>query len=174
MSNPMKTPHKFRDQSKYDRFHQDYGHDTKECRELKIRSRSSYIGDTSDATSKGLENPLCAPTDRWRSRLMLLSVTGGDSTLGRRAYTHAVREENKRGVAKWDLAGSSLGDSLKGSGSSLGTRREIAGKKTRGLTARMSEATGLYGKNPAGKSLVSGGWTAHTTESGWRLVAFDG
>ncbi|RZS26003.1 hypothetical protein BHM03_00059293 [Ensete ventricosum] len=55
---------------------------------------------------------------------------------------------------QWDLVGSSLGDSLKGSGSSLGTRREIAGKKTRGLTARMSEATGLYGKNPAGKSLL--------------------
>ncbi|RWW45800.1 hypothetical protein BHE74_00048330 [Ensete ventricosum] len=75
---------------------------------------------------------------------------------------------------QWDLAGSPLGDSLKGSGSLLGTRREIVGKKTRGLTVRMSEATGLYGKNPAGKSPVSGGWTAHTTEFGWRLVAFDG
>ncbi|RWW55988.1 hypothetical protein BHE74_00037329 [Ensete ventricosum] len=30
---------------------------------------------------------------------------------------------------QWDLVGSSLGDSLKGSGSSLGTRREIDGRR---------------------------------------------
>ncbi|RRT58713.1 hypothetical protein B296_00011255 [Ensete ventricosum] len=54
---------------------------------------------------------------------------------------------------QWDLAGSSLGDSLKGSGSSLGTRREIAGKKTGGLVARMSEATGLYGTNKSPRSV---------------------
>ncbi|RWW65303.1 hypothetical protein BHE74_00027394 [Ensete ventricosum] len=40
----------------------------------------------------------------------------------------------------WDLAGSSLGDSPKGSGSSLETHREIAGKKTGELATRMSEA----------------------------------
>ncbi|RWW82669.1 hypothetical protein BHE74_00008859 [Ensete ventricosum] len=44
---------------------------------------------------------------------------------------------------RWDLAGSSLGDSLKESGSSLGTRREIAGKKTGGLAARLPEVAGL-------------------------------
>ncbi|RWW20723.1 hypothetical protein GW17_00015147 [Ensete ventricosum] len=40
---------------------------------------------------------------------------------------------------RWDLAGSSLGDSLKESGSLLETRREIAGKKTGELIARLSE-----------------------------------
>ncbi|RRT35378.1 hypothetical protein B296_00035923 [Ensete ventricosum] len=45
---------------------------------------------------------------------------------------------------RWDLAGSSLGDSLKELGSSLGTRREIAGKKTGGLTVRLSEVAGVY------------------------------
>ncbi|RWW51492.1 hypothetical protein BHE74_00042157 [Ensete ventricosum] len=44
---------------------------------------------------------------------------------------------------RWDLVESSLGDSPKGSGSSLGTRREIVGKKTRGLATRMPEAAGL-------------------------------
>ncbi|RRT31574.1 hypothetical protein BHE74_00037277 [Ensete ventricosum] len=46
---------------------------------------------------------------------------------------------------RWYLVGSSLGDLPKRSGSSLGTRREITGKKTRGLDARMLEATGLCG-----------------------------
>ncbi|RWW42604.1 hypothetical protein BHE74_00051830 [Ensete ventricosum] len=36
-------------------------------------------------------------------------------------------------------------NSLKGSESSLGTRKEITGKKTRGLTAIMPEATVLCG-----------------------------
>ncbi|RWV96506.1 hypothetical protein GW17_00040774 [Ensete ventricosum] len=36
---------------------------------------------------------------------------------------------------QWDLTGSSLGESPKESGSSLGKRREIAGKKTGGLAA---------------------------------------
>ncbi|RZR78624.1 hypothetical protein BHM03_00004054 [Ensete ventricosum] len=40
---------------------------------------------------------------------------------------------------QWDLAGSSLGDSSKESGSSLGTRKEIAKKKTGGVTARLPE-----------------------------------
>ncbi|RRT35469.1 hypothetical protein B296_00012929 [Ensete ventricosum] len=44
---------------------------------------------------------------------------------------------------QWDLAGSSLGNSLKELGSSLGTRMEITGKKTGGLTVRMSEVSGL-------------------------------
>ncbi|RZS21213.1 hypothetical protein BHM03_00053825 [Ensete ventricosum] len=46
---------------------------------------------------------------------------------------------------QWDLAKSSLGDSPKESGSSLGTRREITGKKTRGLTVRLSEYAGNLG-----------------------------
>ncbi|RWW40422.1 hypothetical protein BHE74_00054167 [Ensete ventricosum] len=44
---------------------------------------------------------------------------------------------------QWDLVGSLLGDSPKESGSSLGTRREIAGKKTGGLAARLSEVAGV-------------------------------
>ncbi|RWW85082.1 hypothetical protein BHE74_00006274 [Ensete ventricosum] len=47
---------------------------------------------------------------------------------------------------RWDLAGSSLGDSPKESGSSLGTRREIAGKKTGGLAARLPEVAGVCGR----------------------------
>ncbi|RRT38421.1 hypothetical protein B296_00002941 [Ensete ventricosum] len=43
-------------------------------------------------------------------------------------------------MMRWDLAGSSLGDSPKGSGSSLGTQREITGKKSGGLAGRMPEA----------------------------------
>ncbi|RWV90071.1 hypothetical protein BHE74_00049600 [Ensete ventricosum] len=42
---------------------------------------------------------------------------------------------------RWDLAGSSLGDSPKESGNSPGTRREITGKKTEGLATRLSEVT---------------------------------
>ncbi|RZR88806.1 hypothetical protein BHM03_00016441 [Ensete ventricosum] len=40
---------------------------------------------------------------------------------------------------RWDLTGSSLGDSPNESGSSLGTRREITGKKTGGLAVRLPE-----------------------------------
>ncbi|RZR99195.1 hypothetical protein BHM03_00028709 [Ensete ventricosum] len=47
---------------------------------------------------------------------------------------------------QWDLVGSSLGDSSKESGSSLGTRREITRKKTRGLATRLSEVAGVCGR----------------------------
>ncbi|RWV89790.1 hypothetical protein GW17_00048049 [Ensete ventricosum] len=47
---------------------------------------------------------------------------------------------------QWDLTGSSLGDSPKESRSSLGTRREIVGKKIEGLTARLPEVTGVCGR----------------------------
>ncbi|RRT64813.1 hypothetical protein B296_00007205 [Ensete ventricosum] len=59
---------------------------------------------------------------------------------------------------RWDLVGSSLGDSPKESGSSLGTRREI--------TVRFSEVVGLCG--------MSGGWTTRATESGRRPITFGG
>ncbi|RWW78420.1 hypothetical protein BHE74_00013370 [Ensete ventricosum] len=47
---------------------------------------------------------------------------------------------------QWDLAGSSLGDSLKELGSSLETRREITRKMTGGLTIRLSKVTGVCGR----------------------------
>ncbi|RRT34328.1 hypothetical protein B296_00044510 [Ensete ventricosum] len=46
---------------------------------------------------------------------------------------------------RWDLIGSSLGDSPKELGNSLGTRREIAGKKIRGLATRLPEVIGVCG-----------------------------
>ncbi|RRT67225.1 hypothetical protein B296_00006697 [Ensete ventricosum] len=56
---------------------------------------------------------------------------------------------------RWDLAGSSLGDSPKESRSSLGTRREIFGKKTRGLAARLPEVAGVCGnKSRVGISVI--------------------
>ncbi|RRT58955.1 hypothetical protein B296_00043700 [Ensete ventricosum] len=42
--------------------------------------------------------------------------------------------------------GSLLGDSSKESGRSLGTRREIAGKKTGGLARRLPEVAGVCGR----------------------------
>ncbi|RWW06371.1 hypothetical protein GW17_00030308 [Ensete ventricosum] len=51
-------------------------------------------------------------------------------------------------IIRWDLARSSLGDSPKESGSSLGMRREIARKKTRGLAVRLSEVAGICGSKP--------------------------
>ncbi|RWV79943.1 hypothetical protein GW17_00058856 [Ensete ventricosum] len=47
---------------------------------------------------------------------------------------------------RWDLARSSLGDSPKESRRSLGTRREIAGKKTRGLAARLPAIVRVCGR----------------------------
>ncbi|RRT75376.1 hypothetical protein B296_00006607 [Ensete ventricosum] len=47
---------------------------------------------------------------------------------------------------QWDLAGSSLANSPKESRSSLGSQREIVGKKIGGLTVRLSE----YAGNPGG------------------------
>ncbi|RWV77577.1 hypothetical protein GW17_00061568 [Ensete ventricosum] len=47
----------------------------------------------------------------------------------------------------WDLAGSSLGDLLKESGSSLETRKEIAGKKTGGLAAKLPEVARVCGSD---------------------------
>ncbi|RZS19385.1 hypothetical protein BHM03_00051773 [Ensete ventricosum] len=44
------------------------------------------------------------------------------------------------------LVGSSLGDSPKESGSSQGTRREIAGKKTRGHATILPEVAGVCGR----------------------------
>ncbi|RRT45801.1 hypothetical protein B296_00007488 [Ensete ventricosum] len=51
---------------------------------------------------------------------------------------------------QWDLVESSLGDSPKESGSSLGMRREIAGKKTRGLATILPEVAGVYGNRSDG------------------------
>ncbi|RWW42655.1 hypothetical protein BHE74_00051772 [Ensete ventricosum] len=77
-----------------------------------------------------------------------------------------------------DIVGSSLRDSPKESGSSLGTQREIAGKKTEGLAVRLPEVarvcgTGIrkvegttFAKISVGKPLVSGGWIARTIEFG--------
>ncbi|RRT36022.1 hypothetical protein B296_00033629 [Ensete ventricosum] len=56
---------------------------------------------------------------------------------------------------QWDFVGSSLGGSPKESGSSLGTRREIAGKKTGGLAARLPEYTGCYAPLAAALSIGS-------------------
>ncbi|RWW42239.1 hypothetical protein BHE74_00052227 [Ensete ventricosum] len=47
---------------------------------------------------------------------------------------------------RWDLVGSSLGDSPKELGSLLGTRREIARKKIGGLATRLLEVTGVCGR----------------------------
>ncbi|RWW11512.1 hypothetical protein GW17_00024875 [Ensete ventricosum] len=47
---------------------------------------------------------------------------------------------------RWDLAESSLGDSPKESGSSLGMRREITGMKTGGLTVRLPKVAGVCGR----------------------------
>ncbi|RWW43717.1 hypothetical protein BHE74_00050591 [Ensete ventricosum] len=90
-------------------------------------------------------------------------------------------------MMRWDLVGSSLGDSPKESGNSLGMRREIAGKKIGGLAARLPEYEGssIWGsitgppipQNPgdsqqvaAGKSIVSGSWTACTIDYRRRLA----
>ncbi|RRT75377.1 hypothetical protein B296_00006606 [Ensete ventricosum] len=47
---------------------------------------------------------------------------------------------------RWDLAGSLLGDSSKELRSSLGKRREIVGKKTGGLAARLPKVAGICGR----------------------------
>ncbi|RRT42720.1 hypothetical protein B296_00039403 [Ensete ventricosum] len=47
---------------------------------------------------------------------------------------------------QWDLAESSLGDLPKELGSLLETRREIVGKKTGGLAARLPEVAGVCGR----------------------------
>ncbi|RWW02709.1 hypothetical protein GW17_00034187 [Ensete ventricosum] len=52
---------------------------------------------------------------------------------------------------RWDLVGSSLRDSPKGSGSSLGTRREIAGKKIEGLTQKCRRLLDYAGNPGSGQ-----------------------
>ncbi|RRT41102.1 hypothetical protein B296_00022705 [Ensete ventricosum] len=67
---------------------------------------------------------------------------------------------------RWDIAGSSLGDSPKESRSLLGTRREIAKKKTGGLVVRLPEVAGVY--------RMSGNWIARTTKFKRRPAGVDG
>ncbi|RWV82083.1 hypothetical protein GW17_00056447 [Ensete ventricosum] len=55
---------------------------------------------------------------------------------------------------RWDLTRSSLGDSPKESGSSLGMRREIVGKKIGGLAARLPEYAGGFDIAGRGMTLV--------------------
>ncbi|RRT31766.1 hypothetical protein B296_00041013 [Ensete ventricosum] len=57
----------------------------------------------------------------------------------------------------WDIVESSLGDSPKESGSSLGTRREIAGKKTEGLTIRLPEVARVCGRFDLHPKKISSG-----------------
>ncbi|RWW35816.1 hypothetical protein BHE74_00059209 [Ensete ventricosum] len=47
---------------------------------------------------------------------------------------------------QWDLAESSLGDSPKESGSTLGTLSEITGKKIVRLAARLPKVVGVCGR----------------------------
>ncbi|RRT53934.1 hypothetical protein B296_00012260 [Ensete ventricosum] len=57
----------------------------------------------------------------------------------------------------WDLARSLIGDSPKESRSSLGTRREIAGKKTGGIATRLPEVAGVYGRFDIHPKKISNG-----------------
>ncbi|RWW76020.1 hypothetical protein BHE74_00015921, partial [Ensete ventricosum] len=75
---------------------------------------------------------------------------GIGSLLGWRKGVRQKKTETSRKI---------FGDSSKESGSSLGTRREIAGKKTEGFAARLPEVAGVC----RSKSSVSGGWTACTS-----------
>ncbi|RWW17142.1 hypothetical protein GW17_00018932 [Ensete ventricosum] len=60
-------------------------------------------------------------------------------------------------MMKWNLVGSSLGDSPKESGSPLRTRREITWKKTGGLAARLQEVAGVCRRfDPYPKKISSG------------------
>ncbi|RZS08340.1 hypothetical protein BHM03_00039314 [Ensete ventricosum] len=69
-------------------------------------------------------------------------------------------------MMRWDLVGSSLGDSLKESRSSLGTRREIARKKTGGLAVRLPEVARVC----ESKLLVSDGQQLSTGKPPrWRV-----
>ncbi|RWV77054.1 hypothetical protein GW17_00062174 [Ensete ventricosum] len=80
-------------------------------------------------------------------------------------------------MIRWDLAGSSLGDSPKESRSSLGTRREIAGKKIGGLAVRLPEVARVCGTTAnrcRRVNRLNGGWTARTTDYGRRLMANGG
>ncbi|RRT61211.1 hypothetical protein B296_00040965, partial [Ensete ventricosum] len=72
---------------------------------------------------------------------------GIGSSLGWHKGVHQKKIETHRKIVGGSRKAcrDSLGDSSKGSGSSLGTRREITRKKTRGLTVRMPETTGLCG-----------------------------
>ncbi|RZS24328.1 hypothetical protein BHM03_00057384 [Ensete ventricosum] len=70
---------------------------------------------------------------------------------------------------RWDLVGSSLGDSPKESRSSLGTRKEIAGKKTGGLTVRLPEVARVcwtVANRCRRVNRPDAGWTARTTDYG--------
>ncbi|RWW05444.1 hypothetical protein GW17_00031282 [Ensete ventricosum] len=72
---------------------------------------------------------------------------------------------------RWDLAESSLGDSPKELGSLLGMEREIVGKKTRGLAARLPEVTGVcrrFDLHP--KKIGSGCRCASRRTRKWTLV----
>ncbi|RZR71716.1 hypothetical protein BHM03_00006754 [Ensete ventricosum] len=59
------------------------------------------------------------------------------------------RKEDRRTCCKITGGCQSIGDSddMVESGSSLGTRREIAGKKTGGLASRLPEIAGVCGKS---------------------------
>ncbi|RZS28947.1 hypothetical protein BHM03_00062599 [Ensete ventricosum] len=77
---------------------------------------------------------------------------------------------------RWDLAGSSLGDLSKESGSSLGTRRVIAGKKTGGLTVRLLDYVGRRLDSPYHRIRETGSsfrWVNHPTIESGRWSAAD-
>ncbi|RWW63883.1 hypothetical protein BHE74_00028914 [Ensete ventricosum] len=88
-------------------------------------------------------------------------VEGIGSLLG---WRKGVRQ--KKTKTRWKI----IRDSPKESGSSLGMRREIAGKKIGGLVVRLPEVIGVCGSKPS----VSSGWTARTIEYGRRPASVDG
>ncbi|RRT65350.1 hypothetical protein B296_00025057 [Ensete ventricosum] len=69
---------------------------------------------------------------------------------------------------QWDLVGSLLGDSPKESGSSLGTRREIAGKKTGGLATRLPEVAGVCGRFDLHPNKIGSGCRCASRRRTWK------
>ncbi|RWV80911.1 hypothetical protein GW17_00057736 [Ensete ventricosum] len=69
---------------------------------------------------------------------------------------------------QWDLAGSSLGDPSKGSGSSLGARREITGRRPDDLP---QECRRLPDWRKLGKLLVRDGCPAIAQAFRWLTAA---
>ncbi|RWV83798.1 hypothetical protein GW17_00054548 [Ensete ventricosum] len=97
--NPIRTRFKEDDHGHYCRFHRDYGHDTKECYDLK--NQIEYLihrGHLDRYMRKPREPSLCpkGPMERQIDMIVGGPAVGGDSSSARKAYARLEVQKRPR------------------------------------------------------------------------------